>query len=180
MKEKGVTLVALVIVIIVLLLIAGTATLRTTMIDETNKYTKFKDDLTSLEESISQVYGQSDSLEGIGPIYDGDKTFLSATQDGNPVKNPNDGDDYYVINAEKLNYDLFNKYNIHLAKLNYGAHNYGVAYSDDESFQSSTSSLNSVYIINKQSWTIYYTAGVKYRGKMYYRASENFTKITTK
>lgn len=178
MKEKGTTLTVLVITIAVLSMIAGTATMKITTILETDKYTKFKNDLTSLNESISQIYGSADSIAQVGPIYSGDtgsSSFLYKQQgDGRTVKNPNDGSVYYVINADKLNTDLQNKFNIHLTTLNYGSNNYGI------SSTSTSSSLTNVYIINGKTRTIYYTAGVEYKGSKYYRISEDYSSLPNK
>ena len=175
MKEKGVTLIVLVITIIILAMIATVTTVKTTSVVEANKYTKFKDDLISLRESVSQVYGIDDTLENIGPKYTGSVNFLSETQgDGKTVKNPNDSDIYYVINADKLNSDLQSKFNIHLLTLNYGNNNYGITN------DATTTNFTDVYIINSQSRTIYYTDGIEYKGSKYYRESEGYSKISNK
>ena len=175
MKEKGVTLIVLVITIIILAMIATVTTVKTTSVVEANKYTKFKDDLISLRESVSQVYGIDDTLENIGPKYTGSVNFLSETQgDGKTVKNPNDNDIYYVINADKLNSDLQSKFNIHLLTLNYGNNNYGITN------DATTTNFTDVYIINSQSRTIYYTDGIEYKGSKYYRESEGYSKISNK
>lgn len=175
MKEKGVTLIVLVITIIILAMIATVTTVKTTSVVEANKYTKFKDDLISLRESVLQVYGIDDTLENIGPKYTGSVNFLSETQgDGKTVKNPNDNDIYYVINADKLNSDLQSKFNIHLLTLNYGNNNYGITN------DATTTNFTDVYIINSQSRTIYYTDGIEYKGSKYYRESEGYSKISNK
>ena len=178
MKERGITLTVLIITVSVLAMIAGTATMKITTVLETDKYTKFKNDLTSLNESVSQIYSTSDSIAEIGPVYTGDtgsSSFLYVKQgDGRTVKNPNDGSVYYVINADKLNTDLQNKFNIHLAALNYGANNYGIS-----SKVTSVSSTD-VYIINGRTRTIYYTAGIEYKGAKYYRVSEDYTSLPNK
>lgn len=172
MNEKGVTLTTLIIVIIVLSMIAGASAVKVSSASEQASYNKLKEDLITLRESVSQIYGDSDSLENIGPIYTGDKSFLKGTQgDGQEIRNVNDNDVYYVIDANKLDSDLQSKYNIHLVKLNYGKSNFKVS-SSDTSFSS-----NDTYIINEKSRTIYYNKGIKYNGKKYYREVERYTEV---
>ena len=52
-------------------------------------------------------------------------------------------------------------------------------YSSSASYNSvqNTYSGNDVYIINGVSHTIYYTDGIEYNGKTYYRLSEKYTLI---
>mgnify|MGYP004629449965 FL=1 len=187
-QESGVTLVAMAVTIVVLMMIAIPCIVNIKTVSETDKFTKLKNDITNLEESISQVYGENDNISKIGPKYTGDtgsSSFLYINQgeigaqktSKDVVKNPNDKEDYYVIDASKLKWNLKSKYGIELADLNYGNNNYGIT---------TLTELNTkdVYIINGESRTIYYTEGVKYKsgasGKeyIYYRLPEDYTKVT--
>ena len=71
-KETGVTLVAMAVTIVVLMMIAIPCIVNIKMVSETDKFTKLKNDITNLEESISQVYGENASLSTIGPKSTGD------------------------------------------------------------------------------------------------------------
>ena len=189
-QEAGVTLVAMVVTIVVLMMIAIPYIVNIKTVSETDKFTKLKNDITNLEESISQVYGENDNISKIGPKYTGDtgsSSFLYINQgelgaqktSKDVVKNPNDNENYYVINVSKLKKNLKSKLGIGLADLNYGNNNYGISVTLTE--------LNAkdVYIINEKSRTIYYNDGVRYKsgasGKeyIYYRLPEDYTKVST-
>lgn len=188
-NEKGITLIALAITVIVLAMIAIPCVVGVTTVVEADVLANFRSDLNNLEESISQIYGKDADISNIGPEYVGSKTFLDyyqgevsdsgkvTAETGKIVKNPNDDDKYYVIDANKLNNYLKNDLNIKLSTLNYGANNYKL------STEMPTSDASDVYIINNQSRTIYYTSGIEYNsgasGKSYkyYRLPEDYTKI---
>ena len=187
-EEAGITLVAMAVTIVVLMMIAIPCIVNIKTVSETDKFTKLKNDITVLKESISQVYA-SDDTSKIGPKYTGDKSFLNIYQgeknvtktSKDIVKNPNDNDNYYVINVSKLKRKLGSKeYGIGLVDLNYGDNNYSI--------DTTLKELNTtdVYIINEKSRTIYYTAGVNYTSSaskkqyVYYRLPEDFTKISQK
>ena len=187
-SEAGITLVAMAVTIVVLMMIAIPCIVNIKTVSETDKFTKLKNDITVLKESISQVYN-SDDTSNIGPKYTGDKSFLNIYQgeknvtktSKDIVKNPNDNDNYYVINVSKLKRKLGSaEYGIGLVDLNYGDNNYGI--------DTTLKELNTtdVYIINEKSRTIYYTAGVNYTSSaskkqyVYYRLPEDFTKISQK
>ena len=184
-KETGVTLVAMAVTIVVLMMIAIPCIVNIKMVSETDKFTKLKNDITNLEESISQVYGENDSISKIGPKYTGDtgsSSFLYINQgelgaqktSKDVVKNPNDNENYYVINVSKLKKNLKSKLGIGLTDLNYGDNNYGISVTLTEL------NVKEVYIINEKSRTIYYTGGVRYKsgasGKeyIYYRIPEEY------
>ena len=183
-SEAGITLVAMAVTIVVLMMIAIPCIVNIKTVSETDKFTKLKNDITVLKESISQVYGSDDSADKIGPKYTGNKSFLNIYQgeknvtktSKDIVKNPNDNDNYYVINVRKLKKKL-SEFGIGLVDLNYGDNNYGI--------DTTLKELNTtdVYIINEKSRTIYYTAGVNYtsgaskKQYVYYRLPEDFTSI---
>ena len=164
-NEKGVTIIVLVITIIVLLLISVPIVIRTTDISKTKKYNEFIEDIVRLNESISQLYDLNSDLSQIGPVYNGDTTFLSQ-------KNVNDNNIYYIIDCDKLNSDLQNRFNMELQKLNYGTNNYNIDENDLKT--------NDVYIINAQSRTVYYPDGIAHNGSILYRTSEQYTEISVR
>ena len=170
--EKGITLSVLIITIVVMSLLSVPVIVNLPNISSRQNYEDFCNDITKLGESISQVYDLnadfSTSDGYIGPKFSGDLTFLNNSQDGANVKNPNDGDLYYVIDAVNLNKKL-NNYNISLGNLQYGE-NYNVS-------SSSTITSGKYYIINAKSRTIYYPEGIQYDGQTYYRYPGSFVNV---
>ena len=166
-SEKGITLLILIVTLIVLALISVPIIVNTTDIAELQKYTYFKADIDKLRESIETTYGDMDDLSSIGPVYTGSMLFLDNIQGEDIVRNPNDGNVYYVISLENLN-----SYMNSQISLKYGSGN------KEENYQNNQYSGSDVYIINEQSKTIYYTTGVEYKGVTYYRLPESFTEQT--
>lgn len=178
-NEKGITLTALAITIVVLMMIAVPTVVNVSQVGEADKFTKFKDDITNLNESISELYGSDVTLSesNIGPAYTGTTNFLNYSEGNvdNPseaVKNPNDNDKYYIINVNRLASNLSTKLGISFKNLTYGEGNYNISKSTED-----------VYIINAQSRTIYYPKGINYEssstGKkyIYYRLPGSYTEI---
>ena len=183
-NQNGITIVSLAVTVVVLMMIAIPCIINIKTVTETDKFTKLKIDITSLKESVSQVYVSEADISKIGPKYTGDTAFLTAKQgevgsETDTVKNPNDNDVYYIINVTKLKRDLRSKLGITLTQLNYGSNNYGISTSITE--------LNKekVYIINEKSRTIYYTEAIEYESQssgkkyIYYRLPEDYSTMTT-
>lgn len=105
------------------------------------KVNNMKNDINVLEDRVILYYINNDNL----PIKDGSFTFSNSI-------NPNDGDEYYEIDLEK----------IENLSINYGYKKFG---EDDR------------YIINKDSFTIYYEKGIEYKDTTYYTNEENYQKI---
>ena len=189
-NQHGITIVSLAVTVVVLMMIAIPCIVNIKTVTETDKFTKLKSDITSLKESISQVYGSETDILKIGPKYTGSVAFLAGTQGeintsadssqeaSEPVKNPNDNNVYYIINVTKLKRDLRSKLGITLTQLNYGSNNYGIS--------TLTTELNKekVYIINEKSRTIYYTEAIEYESQSsgkkykYYRLPEDYSTMT--
>lgn len=139
-SEKGITLVALITTVILLALVSVPIALHVRDVSAVRDFTEFKDDLLNLRESISESYQQSvdfsenenDTESYIGPKYEGDLSFLNSVQDGKNVKNPNDDNNYYIVDYNVLNQKLQSKLGIHMEKLNYG---YTNKYIDDSSVE---------------------------------------------
>lgn len=179
-SEKGITLIALVTTVILIALISVPIALHVADVGEIKKFTKFKDDLINLKETVAQVYDagvafseDSKKDDYIGPRFPSSRLgFLSNKQGDYNVKNPNDDDKYYVIDALTLNNKLanFKNYGLSLDELNYGEGNYQSTYDVNNG-------TDDVYIINNKSRTIYYVAGYSYKGETYYRYQESYTEI---
>lgn len=182
-SENGITLLILVVTVIVLILISVPVIMNTTEVIDLQRYTYFKGDIDRLRESINVIYKDDNSINTIGPKYTGDLGFLSLMQNGEIVKNPNDGEDYYVIDLKELNSHI--EYPI---ELKYGSGNKIEDYSKlDINQGKNTTDINVVqyeyqgkdtYIINAQSKTIYYTDGIEYKSNKYYRLPEDFTELS--
>ncbi len=161
-NENGITLIVLVITVIVLGLISIPTALKINDIIALNRITKYKDDFTILSETVSQVYPSDKSISTIGDVYNGDTSFCD---------NPNDGDTYYIINANQLSSDLFGKVESKMEALNFGKRNYGDLDATDDD----------VYIINGESRTIYYVGGFENAsGQTIYRYPGNYTAINVR
>lgn len=182
-SERGITSVILVITIIVLVLISIPVIISTTDVNELQKYTYFKGDIDKLREAIETTYADSNAIATIGPKYTGNLDFLDKFQNDKPVKNPNDNENYYVISLKELNSHL----NAQIS-LKYGSGNKVEDYASLEINQGKNPNDSGViqyeyqgddtYIINEQSKTIYYTKGIGYKEKTYYRLPEDFTKVS--
>ena len=160
-SEKGITLVVLVITIIALSAISIPVAVNMSGVIELKKYTKFKQDIDRLREAISSVYDEDIEISLIGNKYTGGTTFLYGIQNGQNVKNPNDGADYYAINLTKLNTHLGAQ-----IQLNYGKDNI-----------SGNQTGTDLYIINGKTKTIYYVKGVEYKKEKYHRLPEEYTTL---
>lgn len=161
-SERGITILVLAITVIVLMLISVPIIVNTTEVTELQKYTYFKADIDRLRESIETVYINETDISTIGPEYTGEKSFLEKEQNGQTVKNPNDGEVYYKIDLYKLN-----SYMNSQIELNYGEGNKNI-----------NLNMQDLYIINAQSRTIYYVRGIEYKSKVYYRLQEDFTELS--
>lgn len=161
-SEKGITILVLAITVIVLMLISIPILVNTSEVTELQKYTYFKADIDRLRESIGTVYLNENNIASIGEEYVRGKEFLEKEQNGEKVKNPNDGEKYYIIDLDKLN-----SYINAQIELNYGDGNKNLSLNTTD-----------IYIINEQSRTIYYVSGIKYKEKVYYRLPEDFTQIS--
>ena len=143
-KEKGITLVVLVItVMLMLILVTVTVSISTdryTLVKINNMYS----DIEQLKDKVDLYYLNNNEL----PIIE-NKTQDVSKMDAD-VFNLNDNSNYYIIDFDKL--DLQNI-------------NYGYGYSKIKNGVTS----DDIYIINENSHTIYYYAGVTYKGETYYR-----------
>lgn len=162
-KERGITLITLVITAVVLLLISTPIVVRTTKLTETKKYTNFRDDMLKLKEDISILYDLDEDISEIGPVYTGDKAFLI-----DEVKSPNDQEPYYVIDFSKLANKYKSKYGLDIGEFKVETENANLG-------EASESSSNNVYIINSKSRTIYYNKGIQYNNQTFYRLNENLS-----
>ena len=142
-NNKGVTLVILIITILIMVIISGTITYNVTQNMETTKLSNFYTDLKLLQDKISIYYAKFGGI----PI----KEEFEGKDDFKTVKNPNDGEKYYIIDLNAIE-------NLTL--------NYKITDENDD-----------VYVINEDTHTIYYPQGLTIKEETYYCLPENFTQI---
>ncbi len=168
-NEKGITLIALVITVAVLSIISIPVVINTKNVSQFEEYTKFKDDIDNLRESIGIAYFDKD-IRTIGPKYEGSLQFLNETQNGLSIKNENDNNVYYAINIDRINENLV----VDMNRLNNGNGNKNIG-----NIATVYSGTDDVYIINEASRTIYYVKGVLYNGERYYRLYEEYSETSS-
>lgn len=154
-NSKGITLITLTITIVIMMILTFTITVNIEPYQNQKRKTNFETDIQRLREEIEQYYVRVKDLPIINKF-----TNTSMLES---IKNINDNDEYYVIDIKQLD-----------VKLNYGA-DYNKILLKDETEE--ITDLLDVYIINKQSHTIYYPKGIEYNGKVYYRLSEVFSEV---
>lgn len=144
-KEKGITLVSLVITIVLMLIIASSTIYVSLNRFEINNFSKMKNDIILLDEKVSNYYLKYAGLpilresDGLGKKY----TYTSLDFE----KNSGDNENYYIIDLEAMEG----------LSLNYG----------EEGFKNPNTS-DDIYIINEETHTIYYVRGIKLNGELYY------------
>ena len=89
-KDKGITLVALVITIIVMSIIAGTVIFQAINMVQSQELNKLYNDLRTLEDKVNLYYTEYGGIPVSGE-YTGSQAFQM-------VRNPNDSNKYYIIN----------------------------------------------------------------------------------
>ena len=154
-NQKGITLIILVITIIIMSILIFSIAVNIKPYKDQNTKTNFETDMQMLKEEINQYYAREKDI----PIIN---KFTNITMlDG--MRNINDNDEYYVIDIGQLD-----------VKLNYGADYYTINQKD---ITEEITDLLDVYILNKQTHTIYYPKGVLYGENTHYRLPEVFTEI---
>ena len=172
-RNKGITLLALTITITVMVIISGIIIQNTKVHVRMEKVNKLFNDIESLNTKIEEYYMLYGDIPIIVPTdgsayctkgelkaileENADNNSTSLIENNDSIINENDGDEYYIIDLEKLE-------NLNL---NYGySEKYNLAKTSPDSI--SISDNDEVYIINKVTHQIYYPAGVVAKDFMYY------------
>ena len=141
-KNKGITLITLVIAVIILIIISSLLVYNAKTGIKLRTLKKMYNDIELLSDKVESHYAKYGALpaefEYLGNIY-----F---------EPEPNDNDIYYVIDLNALDG----------VSLNYGYDFKNITSEDD------TLAYNDVYIINEQSHHIYYVRGIEMDGVVYY------------
>lgn len=149
-NENGITLTTLVLTVVLILLISGIMGYYSTSGLDMQKVNNMYSDIEQIQTEIDTYYLKNNKL----PILNVSVSFYN-------FSNPNDSSEYYVIDLSKLG-------NL---RLNYGK--------EFENIKSSNQlgDYTDVYIINKQSQTIYYLKGIEFEDKTYYTKPIEYNKI---
>jgi len=145
-KERGITLVSLVIVIALMLIVSSTVVNISLDRFEINNLRKLFNDIELLQDKVSNYYLKYDVLpilrnnENIGITYPLEKLSF--------VKNTNDDEVYYILDLEAMSG----------IALNYGREGYE---NIKQNKNVNASEDVDVYIINQSSHSIYYVKGIK-------------------
>ncbi len=156
-SEKGITLITLSITIILMMIMTFTLTVNMAPYKEQTNKKNFETDIEVLNEEITQYYARTKEL----PVVNKYNDLEMITS----IKNANDNDIYYVIDLKALD-----------VKLNNGADYSNILAKGTKDIEKADN-VRDVYIINEQSHTIYYPAGVEYGGRVNYRLPEVYTKM---
>ena len=169
-ENKGVTLVALTVTIIVILIMTGTVLYNSGSQTSLNRLNRLYIDISNLNTKIDSYYLNYGELPVLTEYIS--KTELEAllqknAQDENAtiysrfddeeILNPNDGEEYYVIDLEKLDG----------LTINYG---YDEQYMEVKQNGEITASSveDELYIINKTTHQIYFPKGIEVSGDMFF------------
>lgn len=158
-KEKGVTMITLVITIVLMLILVGTVVMNLDDTQAVRDYVNMQSDITQINEKVNTYYAKNGTLpilnlyRDIGMIYS--------------VRNPNDNNNYYVIDLNAIG----------LGELNFGINGYLEAIRINKNTPIEvTNKIRDIYIINEQSHTVYYPNGITVGSQTAYCLLEEYTK----
>lgn len=149
-SNKGVTLIALTIVIIVLIIISSISITEGLQLMSVKKVNYMRTDIQMINTAISDYYLKNNDIPTLGQYATKEelvKLFGSAE-----YLNPNDGDEYDVIDLSKLD-------NLTL--------NYGRDYKTWTK-EGNKSDYTDLYIINKVTHQVYYVQGTTLEEEIYF------------
>ena len=155
-NNRGITLITLVFTLIILIILSFTMLINLEQYAGKKRKANFEEDMQTLKEEISQYYARNKELPIINKYTNISMLDYST--------NKNDNDEYYVIDIKKLD----------MRELKYGK-DYAKVTAKNENEE--ITDLLDIYIINKQSHTIYYPQGMKYEGITHYTLEKNNSEI---
>jgi len=149
-SNRGVALATLVVAVLIMLTITGTITYTSLDTIKLRKLDDMYNDIKVLNQKIAYYHIENDELPTLenSIVYNNIIDVVTKEEDGEKVKlNPNDGEEnYYIIDLEKLGG----------ITLKYGR--------DYQKYKENSADIEKdrdVYIINKDSHTIYYLKGIE-------------------
>ena len=140
-NENGITLTSLVLTVVLILIIGGMMGYYSTSGLKMQKINNMYSDIEQIQTEVDTYYLKNNEL----PTLNFNVNFSNSI-------NPNDSSEYYVIDLSKLG-------NL---RLNYGKEFENIKQNNQ------LENYTDVYIINKQSQTIYYLKGIEFEDKTYY------------
>lgn len=149
-NEKGITLTTLILTVVLILIIGGMMGYYSTSGLNLKKINNMYSDIEQIQTEVDTYYLKNNEL----PLLNVSVSFSN-------FLNPNDNSEYYVIDLSKLG-------NL---KLNYGKEFENIKLSDK------LENYTDVYIINKQSQTIYYLKGIEFEDNTYYTKPIEYNEI---
>ena len=149
-NEKGITLTTLILTVVLILIIGGMMGYYSTSGLNLKWINNMYSDIEQIQTEVDTYYLKNNEL----PLLNVSVSFSN-------FLNPNDNSEYYVIDLSKLG-------NL---KLNYGKEFENIKSSDK------LENYTDVYIINKQSQTIYYLKGLEFEDNTYYTKPIEYNEI---
>ena len=149
-NEKGITLTTLILTIVLILIIGGMMGYYSTSGLNLKRINNMYSDIEQIQTEVDTYYLKNNEL----PILNVNVSFSK-------YSNPNDNSEYYVIDLSKLG-------NLKL--------NYGKKFENIKS-RNNLENYTDVYIINKQSQTIYYLKGIEFEDNSYYTKPIEYKEI---
>lgn len=151
-NQKGITLATLVIAIVIMMIITSILIYNISTGSDIRRINNMYSDITKLRDKVNLYYVSHRTLPIIQTNYENTNSIKEI--------NPNDNDNYYVIDLEALE----------SLNLTYGK--------DYETYKTSHSnSLIDLYVVNEKSHGIYYVKGIKFDDKIYYTQPSENTKV---
>lgn len=149
-NEKGITLTTLILTVVLILIIGGMMGYYSTSGLNLKRINNMYSDIEQIQTEVDTYYLKNNEL----PLLNVSVSFSN-------YSNPNDNSEYYVIDLSKLG-------NL---KLNYGKEFENIKLSNN------LENYTDVYIINKQSQTIYYLKGIEFEDNTYYTKPIKYNEI---
>ena len=147
-KEKGITLITLIVSICIIIIISSMLIYNAKTAIKVRKLNMMQNDIDILSDKVSAYYIKYNAL----PLLM--KYDIDSLSDLKSYINPNDSEDgYYVLDLKVFDGLVLN---------------YGYDYNNEELNESNVMDFKDLYIINEQSHQIYYVNGIEMDGIKYY------------
>lgn len=152
-ENRGITIITLILAIVIMLIISSIILYNAKTGISTRNLNNMYNDIRILKDKVDIYYSTYGKIPTIGQGYSNVPNEILTI-------NPNDNNNYYVIDLESLE-------NLTL--------NFGKGYMSYK--QQQTEDENDIYIINEQSHNIYYVKGIILDEKKYYTVPGEYNKI---
>lgn len=157
-NQKGINMITLSVAVLILIVITSILVYSSRDGIRIRNLKDLYNDIESLNDKISSYYVQHGDIPKLAKYEN--LAFLNVA-DYNQL-NPNNGEDFYVIDLKALEGVTLN---------------YGIDYDRVTKDSVITEGFEDLYIINKESHTIYYPKGIEVQGVKYFTYAEEWSKI---